>query len=278
MSWRSKKRYKRRGQARENPYFRRKSGGLTPRRLVLVLAPLILVALASYLIWGPLMRIRSIEYGALSEELAPQVSTIVDVYLGSNALLIIPRNQYWIFSAPALEKKLVEALPLNSVTFERKGARLTLHVDEKVRTFYLMKNDTLYDIDRSGSVIGVIDDLERIRLLTDSTITAPIIYDERSYVINEQATIFDPSFLENVVALYDLIEQHTLLTPTAVTVREEQGRVDISTQTGVEIYMTFDRDLQLQVEKLVTLIERDLVDLNDLTYIDVRFTNRLYYQ
>ena len=68
-----------------------------------------------------------------------------------------------------------------------------------------------------------------------------------------------------------------MLSPKSATIVDEEGRVDVETESGVVLYTNIEKGIDTQIEKLTALIDRRLVDIAELSYIDLRFTNRLFY-
>ena len=154
-----------------------------------------------------------------------------------------------------------------------------MSVNEKIRTFYLLKEDTLYAVDRFGMVLEQVDDLERARIILEleSGARIPVIADQRGGGIEAGQPIIPPAWLESIVTLFDAIESQTMLSPRSATIIDEEGRVDVETDAGVMLYVNIEKQIDTQIEKLSALIDRRLVDITELTYIDLRFTNRLFY-
>ncbi len=266
------------GRRTTNPYFRMKTKALTPVRVILVSIFSLVVVTFSMLTFKPWLHITSIEVTGAQEDTAQQVDLIVQEYLSGRVLFTLPRKHAWLYSPEKLEELLLMEAPLNAVGFKRTKHSLHISLSEKVRTFYLEHNDVIYAVDRSGIVLGPIPDVERIRIeLGEGTEGVPLIRDSRSSVIAEGKEGLAVEQLEGIVELLDLIKSRTLLSPERIEISDEEGRVDVLTDAGVSLYVTFDRELDSQVEKLETLIDRKLIDINELTYIDLRFENRLFY-
>ncbi|HBU27500.1 TPA: hypothetical protein DEB00_00070 [Candidatus Uhrbacteria bacterium] len=266
-------------QRRVNPYFRQNVIGSARTLLVRVSFGIGLCALLALLLYGPLFDIRSVRVEGASPDIANGITQRSQEWLGSRGLLILPRRNRFFLDASSLESVLLAAFPLNTVTTKREGRTLVVQVNEKIRTFYLLKMDQLYAVDRFGMVLEQVDDLERARIVLEleSGISIPIITDERAGEIREGQPIIAPAWLENIVTLFDALEEKTMLTPQSATIIDEEGRVDVKTDAGVTLYINIEKSIDTQVEKLAALIDRRLVSIEDLSYIDLRFTNRLFY-
>ena len=83
--------------------------------------------------------------------------------------------------------------------------------------------------------------------------------------------------LNAAISTIEQLRRQTLLTPARAELTEDPTRLNIYTDAGLALYFSLDRDLNAQLYKLVALINKQLVDLSQLAYIDLRYENRLYY-
>lgn len=270
---------KRRRQRRVNPYFRPKNVGGSRTLVVRALFGILAVALVASFFYSPLFHVQTVRVEGASDDLLGAITTDAQAWLGKRTALVLPRRHRLLLRTATLEQKLIEAFPLNLVTVTRDKRELVVRVNEKIRTFYLLKEDTLYAVDRFGMVLEQVDDLERARIMLEleSGARVPVIADQRGGGVTAGQPIIAPAWLENIVALFDAIESRTMLSPRAATIIDEEGRVDVETDAGVMLYVNIEKQIDTQVDKLSALIDRRLVDITELTYIDLRFTNRLFY-
>ena len=262
-----------------NPYFRIKAKKLTPVRVVLGSVFVLVVTLGSLIIFKPWLHIADLNISGAKEDTTEQVRAITESYLDKKILFTLPRRHAWLLAPGKLEAQLLDGAPLNAVRFKRERHTLNIELSEKIRTFYLEHGDVIYAVDRTGIVLGPIPDVERIRIELGEAPDqgVPLIKDRRTVGIVEGEVGLSAERLEGIVGLIDLIESSTLLSTLSVEISDEEGRVDVLTDAGVALYVTFDRSLEDQIGKLETLIERKLIDINELGYIDLRFENRLFY-
>jgi len=265
---------------RINPYFQRKSSLKVSRGLIIFLISVLLV-LGSlyYVIFSGFFAINSISVSGGGDNMKSAVSKDLENKLLTPFLFVFPRNLVFFVSVDKLRSELLEAYPLATVEIEKGRQFLNVAITEKVRTFYLLKDDIMYAVDREGRVIGRVDDLDRIRieLELEEGKGPPIIEDHRGVELGDGSVALPAVWLEDIVRLFDLVESRTMLTPISARLIDEEGRVDLPTESGVVLYMSLDRSIDEQLGKLEALIERKLVDITGLSYIDLRFTNRLFY-
>ncbi len=262
---------------RLNPYFqaqqRRRVTRVAAIRIVVVV--IFCAGLFWALLYSSLMRIKVVEVSGASAETTPSMTANLEQLLDGYHWLVLPKNHRWFFGHGRIERQLLEAFPLNAIAINQSGGFLRVTVEEKTRTFYLVQNDRMYALDRMGFVLQELEDVERARVMVESERGAsfPILYDERGGGAQE----IPPAWLESLVLMFDAISARTMLTPRTLTLSNEQGRVDVTTDAGVMLYLTLQRSVDQQLSKLEALLEQDAVDLSALTYIDLRFTHRVFY-
>lgn len=264
---------------RLNPYFQtRHRKRLT--QLVVVRAGgagVLCAALAWLILYSPYTRIQFVEVTGASAETAPAITASIESLLEGRRLFIISRNHRWLYGDVWLEQQLLSRFPLNEAHAEQSQGTLRVSVEEKTRTFYLVQDDKMFALDRMGMALQELDDVERARVTVESEqgSSFPILYDKRGEEGSKER--LSSEGLESLVSLFDAISSRTMLTPRSLTLSDEQGRVDVATDAGVTLYMTLQRPIDLQLSKLESLLEQDLIHVADLTYIDLRFTHRVFY-
>ncbi len=262
---------------RLNPYFQAQRRRRVTRIAAIRIAAIVIVAagLLWTLLYSPFMRIRVVEVSGASAQSTPSMTADMEGLLDGYRWLLLPNNHRWFFGRGRIERKLLEAFPLNAIVIEQSGGVLRVAVEEKTRTFYLVQNDRMYALDRMGFVLQELEDVERARVMSEGERGAgfPILYDERGGGAQE----IPPAWLESLVLMFDAISARTMLTPRTLILSNEQGRVDVTTDADVTLYLTLQRSVDQQLSKLEALLEQDAIDLSTLTYIDLRFTHRVFY-
>lgn len=275
-----KRRKYRVSKSRANPYFRTtQSRRITKSTILFFVSVAIAFGLLSLMLYAPFVRVSVGDIAGGSDNLNEEVAVHATESLSRKAWLVFPRNHRVLFSKDYLRSSLIEAFQLNDVEIELLGDKVNITVTEKVSTFYLVKDDTMFAVDRSGIVLGVVDDLDRARIEIDRREghRVPLINDSRSSSIGEGQEVVSSDWIENIVSLFDSIQSKTMLTPETANLSDEEGRVDIETDSGVTLYFTLNSPIESQINKLESLIDRKLVNITELSYIDLRFTNRLFY-
>ncbi|NQV11880.1 hypothetical protein HQ524_00805, partial [Candidatus Uhrbacteria bacterium] len=249
--------------SRANPYFRSTENKHISRSLVLfVLSISGIIGIMSVFIYAPFVRLSIGDVVGGSEEINLAISQKVTEQTQKHSWWIFPRNHKLFFSEEALSAYLLAEFPLNAASIELANGLVNISIAEKVSTFYLLKDDVMFAVDRSGTVLGVVEDLDRARIGIEHEEGkgAPMINDNRSSVIGEGETALSSDWLEDIVRLFDQVQSQTMLTPETANLSDEEGRVDIETDAGVTLYFTLNRPIDSQIDKLEALIDRKLVN------------------
>ncbi len=262
---------------RRNPYFR--SDKKKPKAILIV--PLFflaaMISFLAYVIFSSNYHIDNTVIVGAAEDIESDIDMVTNDHLQKRIWFVFPRNHPWLFSDILLEDLLINQFPLNSVTVTHEKRTLHIQVDEKIRTYFVLRNDNLYSVDRSGYVISTINDLERIQISLHGSAEIPTIELSGNDEISIGDTILSESLFEQITYVIDEIQTNTLLSAIRVEMIEEEQRLNVETDSGVVLHLALNRDMSDQISKLEALISRKLVDLEELTYIDLRYQNRLYY-
>lgn len=261
---------------RVNPYFRQRSSGVARTYLVRGGVLFAVVVLLGLVLYTPWLHVSSVDVRGAGPEIAERINAEVSTHLEKRALFLFPRTHRWLLQQTSIGTNLMDTLPLNRADVSREGRVLVVDVQEKIRTFYVLRDDVLYAVDRSGLVLSRVDDLERARLVAEPG-RIPMIEDVRGGELRQGDEVVSAEHLAQIVVLFDAIQSRTMLTPTGAVLADEEGRVDVQTDADVTLYVNVAKDLDPQIDKLSALIDRKLVDITTLQYIDLRFTNRLFY-
>ncbi len=262
---------------RRNPYFRSES---KKRRSTLVVALFLLfgaISLLSYFVFSSRYHIGEMQVDGAAEDIRLEIEQASNDYLDKRTLFVFPKKHPWLFSEATLEELLLDQFPLNTVVVTKSKRTITITVDEKIRTYFVLRDDSLYSVDRGGYVINEVTDLERIQITLTSDIDIPTIEIPGNDSLSVGDTVLSESLFEKIVYVIDEIQANTLLSAMHVSVIEEEQRMNVETDSGVVLYLALNREMSDQISKLEALISRKLVDLEELTYIDLRYQNRLYY-
>lgn len=256
-----------------NPYFRAISEKTQTRLWAMIglcLAAILIVLIFRFFpgFWVYEVRVKD----GMSDAEKIETQNISDNWVqGYN--YIIPRRSKLFIDTEKLKAKL--ELEFTEYTFALKieNAILDVFPEKRQVAYYVLKNDSLYALAKDGSVLRILEDLERVRTIMElKERRMTIISDER------EGDGLEGKMFGEVLKIFETLGDKTLLTPVDVRIDVSGTRVDFETKEGPTVYLSLEKPLDSQIDKLASFLNKKLVELSSLKYIDARFTNRLYYQ
>jgi cell division septal protein FtsQ len=240
---------------------------------------------------------------------------ILDAVKGSlsyNKYFVLPAKSYFFVSTGDIENILKERFPLSDVTINKKfPCSLSIVVKERLSTIIYDNGQTFYFMGLTGKIV------EPIRKVTDAewridmqTVTStnelgeeiseekeiaryhtPDIYgitkDEGSYPIVFQKTeetntleintdVLQEQYITELVAWYEALgsKQHFVPQYADITLPYEA----IFYTAGPDIHITLEAgDSEVQIARFNASLQ-EIKNLSTISYIDVRFAGRVYWQ
>ena len=273
MAWTARRRSVQPG-LRQNPFFRRQPSAR--RAWIIVVSGIICLVLFGFFLWFPLWRFQEVKVAGASPERQEEIIARARVWLKSYSYGIIPNGHRWFWSKVSCETFIQENKNLGFAVCDADGPTLLLSVGERARLYYYLSDDDLSSLDADGHFIESVDELERARLLLHaSDRNEPLlITDRRQTPVAREPTVSADEW-QTLQTILLRVRADAFLTVTGIDLRDE--RTDIHTSEGPVIYVSLLKPAEEQSEKLLALMRRELVDLSTIGYIDLRYTNRLYY-
>ncbi|MEK7529534.1 MAG: cell division protein FtsQ/DivIB [Patescibacteria group bacterium] len=263
---------------KENPFFREPSSVHRWRwmgRVVIGIVVLTLVGVAMFVPRGMYKTGFIIQDG--TEETVRAAQSITEQWMASR-FFFIPRSHRLFGNLRSLEQALMNSGRFHNVHAARHKGVVTIQYDERITRYVASHADVLYELDREGHVIGRVDDVERMRLATSGTLDRfPILELPNSFAVDALSETATTKRLNTAIEAVEGVRRQTLLTPKRVELTDDPERLNIYTDAGLAIYFALDRDVDAQIYKLEALLNKQLVNISQLTYIDLRYENRLYY-
>ncbi|OGL71127.1 hypothetical protein A3C17_01285 [Candidatus Uhrbacteria bacterium RIFCSPHIGHO2_02_FULL_53_13] len=265
--------------AQRNPFFREPSSTQRARWIWRIGIVLLLTSGVCVLLFVPRsMYSTRYELPEGNDELTTLVRETTDAWLASKIFFLIPRSHRVFGTLESLDKALMDTERFHAVKTVRRKGVISIQYDQRITRYYALHKDVLYELDRNGRIIGAVEDVERIQLTVAGVFAQfPTLELPDSFDMTQAVTALSVEQLDVALSAIEQLRQQTLLTPTRAELTDDSTRLNIYTDAGLALYFSLDRDLDAQLYKLVVLINKQLVDLSELTYIDLRYENRLYY-
>jgi cell division septal protein FtsQ len=179
-----------------------------------------------------------------------------------------------LLNSESLKLEILNRYNLETVEIQKKIPKtISITIKEKVPAVVWFEADIYYILDSFGYILNI---------ATGPVTDLPIIYNNNQVKINEsgkqimnqEAVIKMASELKP-----QLINALSYLKVNQMTVTHEQNTLTLVLKDGPLIYLATNEALGTQLERLTTLLRTDLKNrLNKLTYIDLRFGDKIYYK
>ncbi|MEK7094717.1 MAG: hypothetical protein AAB886_01250 [Patescibacteria group bacterium] len=258
----------------ENPYYKRTDEGIQVKLWLVCAIGLGALFILLILRFFPGLWIYEAKISeGMNEEEYAEAKKMVNIWLEGYSFMVFPRKSRLFIETDILKNNLSEAFSEYAFILRVADATLNILPDKKTVAYYVLHEDLMYAISDDGTMLKELDDMERIKTIMDAEQNKiVIIADERP---NEELN--GPLF-RKALGIFNEIKNGTMLSPTGIRIDSTGNRIDIKTVEGPQIYFSMEKPIDSQLKKLSSFLEKRLVDLAELKYIDARFTNRLYYQ
>jgi cell division septal protein FtsQ len=271
-----------------NPYFRSRSADrvsisrvkTTAARLpfkfwAYLFAIIFLIVAASWaLFFSPLFIIDQVTVTGTDDIRARQIEEMFWQASDTSRFYVLSQAHLPLFNSESLKLEILNRYNLETVEIQKKIPKtISITIKEKVPAVVWFEADIYYILDSFGYILNI---------ATGPVTDLPIIYNNNQVKINEsgkqimnqEAVIKMASELKP-----QLINALSYLKVNQMTVTHEQNTLTLVLKDGPLIYLATNEALGTQLERLTTLLRTDLKNrLNKLTYIDLRFGDKIYYK
>jgi hypothetical protein len=267
------------GQSYLNPIFPSKKRGLGIW-LVVIFAASILFGSAALVLFSPWLNINKIEIIGIKNINEPEMRAFVNTDLDTKILKIFRNKHRWFFNSERLRIGLERQFGLEWASIELKSDVLTISVKEKPTGVLLSDGERYVFADLSGILTRSATETE-MTIAKEKGLEAPflIINVETKFTDEAGAQAFTEKFLSNFESLKLRFETETGLGLDHFSIqRLKADWVKAVLGNKQEIYFDLNRDVELQIQKLLALIKDKKKEVEAASYIDLRFEDRIYYK
>ncbi|MBI3963577.1 MAG: hypothetical protein HY341_01115 [Candidatus Kerfeldbacteria bacterium] len=239
------------------------------------------ILLGSFILVGftPYFRIRDIEIIGVQYANADAIRKSTEKRLDQRRWLILPNRNPLFLNHAHLADDLVNALR-ESVSVEslrittRLPDTLVVTIRERIPRLTWVSQDTTFSVDRQGVVSEQIEE-------GSVNPEFPRVFDLGNAPTRVGDTVIDPALVDYVFTVRGRLPGiiggpiDYFSVPKGSTTE-----LHARTQEGWEIYLDRSVPLDVQLENLQLLLERKFTDAQrrQLRYVDVRYTDRVYYK
>jgi len=196
--------------------------------------------------------------------------------LNKKLLLIIPRNNYFLFSKKYIENELKKNYIVEELSLEKKFPKtLNIYFKERIANLLYQTNEKIYLIDLNGNINSQVG--ERI-ILNEKRI--PKITDESNSDVILNQNVITPSLISLIIDLYQKFNDYlpNLTIKSFKITSPNPTFVKVVTVQGPEIHLNDRLSLEEQLTKLKRSLESEMIDLTKIQYINLRIKDQVIYK
>ncbi|HQL52502.1 MAG TPA: FtsQ-type POTRA domain-containing protein [Candidatus Magasanikbacteria bacterium] len=275
---------------------------------------LIFTILATFItiIYSSFFKIKNIEISGLkrinNQELIENITNITNY----KSFLIIPKNNYFTIDLNEIIFILKQKYPIQNITIQKIFPdKIKVEVEEKISKIIYNDGRIYTYLDETGKVIEILRYVgEDEWLITKKSVTStnelgeeiitekevarkpkisinkitqemgdyPIIYRQNNgddLKIND--LVLDQNKISGIIQWFNLLEKRTDINFTYFFIENDFGEGIIKTSDGWEIKVKITTDIINQFNELEYLL-KNKIDKNNLSYIDLRYSGRVYWK
>lgn len=238
-----------------------------------------------FLFYSPYFEVKKVEIFGLEKISETEIKELIQSQMTNHKFLIFQQKNIFWFDNKFAEKNInskyaIVALKINKILPD--SIKVELH--EKRPVLIWKNGEKFYHVDQDGIIIHELSIDEITALQNDDVnLAMPIVYDtNNNEQINVKDAILDAFFVQAIIDFNKLIKEKTSLIINNFEVIDKQDQIGVIkaiVSDGWAIYFYGNKDINLQVEKLsIFLREKGENEIKALEYIDLRFTDRIYYK
>ena len=262
-----------------NPYFQQKKRFAFIRAnkkfILLILFICAFLYFCHFIIYSDFLKIQSIKINGLQTINQISVENFIRGKISEKKFFIFPKSNALFFNEKNLEDDLINEYVLEKaeVVLENKNA-INIELKEKLPTILWISNHLFYLVDSKGIVINQGIEQDKQNLVN--------IYDLNNESVLKGERVINDKVLSNLSYLMENIDKQTAVKFDSFRLKKDQKICDINVMTveGVELYFDCDQSLDTQIQNLAVLLREKLKpeNLKNITYIDLRLLDKIYYK
>lgn len=276
MDWRGSKDY-------DNPYFHSNKNknkkrfeiiSLHKHKIFLALGLAILIYFIYFFLYSPFFRINQIEILGLQNLSSEKIKGNINDYLDKNKFLIFPNRNSLFFNQSKMAEILINEYVLEQCDIKKKDKNtITVQIKERLPQFVWVTNHLYYGLDSKGTIINQAVEDEKQKLIN--------IYDIDNQNVFLGENILLPDILNKLTSIKEKINFAELKFDSFRLKKNLSGAdIKVMTDKGIELIFDMDNNLEKQFQNLAFLLSDKLKGpaLANLTYIDLRLIDKVYYK
>lgn len=246
------------------------------KRVASVVFVLSLFALIVYLGHASFLSVSTVNVLGASVVSVDAVRDVVKGTTEGNSFLIFPKTNTLLFPKEETREKILASFPrLENISLSREGSTaIVIEVKERTPAYMWCVSDgkNCYFVDKTGFIFDTAPEFSAnpYFVIKGSVGDAPI----GTFAMTEKTVDFISSFLKEIKKVNSFFEA-----PDYITVKSPDD-FSLNFENGFQIFFDTDEAVSLVIENIRLAIERGGIKdkLSDISYIDARFGNKIFFK
>jgi cell division septal protein FtsQ len=182
----------------------------------------------------------------------------------------IIKNNIFLFDADSLGRELKKEYALKKLKIKKHYPdRIDVELEEYVLELGWYTNGKYYLIDEKGKVVGEAKERRN---------DIPVVEDKKNLTIEVGKSLVTTDFVNFIKYLNQHFPENTGAKITKIEINESFNEIVV--YSDLKFYIMFDttRDPVLEMKNLVTALGSKEVKSKNLTYLDMRVKNKIFYK
>jgi len=259
----------------KNPYFQKGTRpdrpwlkwGLLAAGLILFSFIIWLLAASRFGIWD--IRVQGTEF-LTTDSVVEQTWKALE----KKHFLVLPGNNRWLLNEDRIKNVLSEKFIFEEILIEREEQTLIITVKESVSSLVWQSGDKMYFIDINGTVIRNLSTED----LNTPLAELPIFVDRSATEVKIGNTLLNKNSIQGTFDFLSLMQQGGVGVEIVFTDSPHSSWLAAMTTDGYEIYFNPTEDPEEQANHLFAILRESIGDTSNISYVDLRFGNHIYYK
>lgn len=204
-----------------------------------------------------------------------EIEPIIWKSLTGRHWLIFPKDNYFFASPKDIAVEIGKNFVVNNLTIKKQPPKtLTIEIQEKSPRFIWSANNAYYVMTGDGLIIRKLDNYQPQK-------TIPLIIDQSNASTSVNEIVSNSQILSLIGNIKESLDDNpiTNLAIKSFGLDDRGSRfVKLMTDSGTEIHLGQDLDLNEQLSKLRKIIETNHLDLTKVAYINLRIPEQAIYK
>lgn len=264
----------------ENPLFPERRKAERPERFFVFAGVCSLALFGTLAIRTPWLFLKEVRIEGLEYLNPAPLEAHAGQVLDRNKYLIIPERHRWFYEPKRLEKDLMTTYRLDEAKTTISSSAIEIKVREQPTGILFVDPGRAVFADLKGRLAREPNEEEK-RLLADPAAKTPFITIHLDSPIT--SGMGSPIISEQFTAYFEKLrmsfEAETGLEVQSYAIAHERANwIKVQLKDQRMIYMDMSRESEPQIKKLTAFLAEKGRDTGAMSYIDVRYPNRIYYK